>query len=214
MFGLGGLAELRGLFRDVDSNRTPGDTPSAADASGGSELLVPRGELVGHPLSVSRGPGGADVLSGHIREFEGEAGAPTAPALRVCAGQIRMIVDVVTEAGGADHRAVSAGQAPLCNLLPLRTFDAGGQQFRKLFGIDPAPHVFSGAVDEQLERGVARWGWIPGVPGLGAARRPFRCQSPERTPRSTLSDTGRSAWCSEVRSPGRHRSRLPPAPDS
>src|SRR5579864_5486395 len=106
-----GLAYCGDLLGDVDADRAPRDAPSAADAAGRSELVVPRRELVGHPLPVARPPGRADAAAVDVRVVDGEAGVPQPPPLRGRPFEIGLVLDRRAEAGRTDERAVAAGEA-------------------------------------------------------------------------------------------------------
>ena len=103
------LANGAHFFRNVDPNGTPGDTAATAYTPGRAELVDPACQLVRHPLAVTRLGGGPHAATGDVREIHGEARIPPAPALGAFTRQVGRIFDGGAEAGGADHRAVSAG---------------------------------------------------------------------------------------------------------
>src|SRR6516162_488657 len=87
------LADGADLLRNVDSHRTPGDAPSAANAPRGAELIDPRRQLVRHPLAVASAGRGTNAPTVDVRERHGETGVPLAPALRMFARQVGDIFD-------------------------------------------------------------------------------------------------------------------------
>ena len=112
--------DRRGLVRDVDAHWTPGDTAAAADAARRAKLINPSRELVRHPLPIARTRRLAHATAMDEREVHGEAGIPFPHPLRRRAGEIAVILDGCTEAGGADHGAVTAGETALGDIVPAR----------------------------------------------------------------------------------------------
>src|SRR4029078_5540067 len=92
----------------------------AADAPGGAELVDPGGELVGHPLPVPRRRGTTDRAAVQVGVLEVEAGVPDPLLGHLGAGEVGDVLHVGAEAGGADHRAVGAGEGTAGELLPTR----------------------------------------------------------------------------------------------
>ena len=90
-----GTRPLRG---DVDSHRTPGDAPAASDTARCVELVVPGGELVGHPLPVAARRAHPMGSAMHHRELEVEAGVPLPDTLGASISQLPAILD-----GAAEH---------------------------------------------------------------------------------------------------------------
>src|SRR5262245_53705986 len=130
-------AERRGLGGDVDADRAPDDAPATADAAGGSELVVPGTEFVGHPLAVSAGTRASDTPTVDVGEVEVEAGVPAAPPRGVLPGEIRHVLCGRAEAGGADQRAVTARQAPGSDIVPMRRFACTGEDLPHVCGHPP-----------------------------------------------------------------------------
>src|SRR5215831_10241529 len=108
------------LLGDVDSHRAPSDASSAADAAGRAELVPPAGELVGHPLPVSRSGRAAHGAAVDVGVVHGEARVPALMALHVLPVEVGHVLDGGAEAGWADHRAVPAGEAAVCDRVPAR----------------------------------------------------------------------------------------------
>src|SRR6478752_8499229 len=85
-----GIPQVAGADRcrflcDVDGDRAPSDAPSAADATGGAELVDPGRELVGHPLPVARAPPPTYAAAVRVGVLEGEAGVPQPGVLGLAA---------------------------------------------------------------------------------------------------------------------------------
>ena len=113
----------RGLVRDVDTHRAPGDAAAAADAARGAELVDPARELVRHPLPIARTRRLADAAAVDKGEIHGEAGIPFAHPLGGRAAQIAVILDRRAEAGRAHHGAVAAGETALGDVVPSRMIE-------------------------------------------------------------------------------------------
>ena len=95
-----------GLFSDVYAHRAPGDTAPAANTAGCPKLVIPRGELMRHPLSVSPPGRFAYAAAMDIGKIQRVTGIPDAPALDTVAGQIGMIFYRCTETRGTDVCAI------------------------------------------------------------------------------------------------------------
>ena len=48
------LLQFARFLGQVDTNGAPRDTASTADTAVGTELILPRGQFVGHPLAIAR----------------------------------------------------------------------------------------------------------------------------------------------------------------
>src|SRR6476619_7394363 len=98
------LAADRGRFLgDIDPDRTPCDAAAAADAAARAELVVPRGELVSHPLAVPGAPALTDAAAVNVGVVEREAAVPDPLALEGLSGQVGGVFHADAEAGGADE---------------------------------------------------------------------------------------------------------------
>jgi hypothetical protein len=117
------------LFGDVNSNRTPGDTPAAAHTTVGGKLVAPIRQLVGQPLAVTRHGSGADATTEDVRKIAGKAGIPFSDPLSSSASQIGVIFNGSAEACGADQSAVATGEATNANPVPLRMLRPALQGF-------------------------------------------------------------------------------------
>jgi hypothetical protein len=73
-----------------------------------------------------------------------ETGSPRAFAQYVFASQIRHLVNRAAEAGGADHRAVRAGETALGHILPARVFEISQQQIADIGCIERPAARFAG----------------------------------------------------------------------
>ena len=101
---------------------------------------MPGRQLMCHPLPIARlraRPHGPAV---DVGEIHGEAAIPAPAARGLIAGEIAGILDGGAEAGGAHHRAVGAGEAPLGDIVPARMFKIAHQQLLDLAGRHLAPH--------------------------------------------------------------------------
>jgi hypothetical protein len=72
----GRLAEGVDFFGEIDSYRTPGDTPSASYASRHAELVDPGSQLVCQPHAIAVFDGGPEIFSMDISMFGRETGIP------------------------------------------------------------------------------------------------------------------------------------------
>src|SRR5215813_7255955 len=103
-----GLPNGAHLFGNVDAHWTPCDATAAADAARRIELIDPGGQLVRHPLTVSRSSRWPYRAAVDVRMIGGEAGIPSAPPFGVFACEVRYLFDRATEASGTHHRTVRA----------------------------------------------------------------------------------------------------------
>ncbi len=110
----------------------PGDAPTAAHAPGRTELVPPGRELVGEPLAVAVLDLRPEVgIAGHAAEALAEAAVPGALGRALDTVEVRGDRHARAEAGGADERAVRAGQAALRDLGPARVIERGPQAGRQ-----------------------------------------------------------------------------------
>src|SRR6478735_3489539 len=158
------LAADRGrLLRDVDPDRAPRDASAAADAAARAELVVPRGELVGHPLAVAGAPALTDAAAVHVRVVERQAAVPDPLALNSLSGQVGGILHADAEAGGANERAVAAGEATIGDLVPARMLEVLEDVLLQAFGVECPAHARPCVLDQRMS----------GVP-VGGVRVPVR----------------------------------------
>ena len=135
------------LLGEVDADRTPGDAPAAPHAARGIELVPPGRELVGEPLAVARGGGGADRAAVEVRVVEVEARRPercrsTSPVRSVVSrtslqkhvGQTRV------QFPHARHRSATSSHRG-CSRLRR---EKGGQPV----GLEPSPDGAGGRRDD------------------------------------------------------------------
>lgn len=116
------------LFGDVDPHRAPCDTAPAAYTARFPELVDPRGELVSHPLAVSRFPRPPYASPVEVRKAGCKTGVPVPPALGVISGHVTHVLHDRAEASGAHHGAVAASQASLRDVVPPRMLEVSIQQ--------------------------------------------------------------------------------------
>src|SRR3954454_3365736 len=136
-----GLPDRPRLLGEVDADGAPRDAAPAADAAGAAELVDPGGELVRHPLAIARArraPNGAAV---GVRVVDGEAGVPALMAVDAPAREVGRVLDGRAEAGGANHRAVAAGEAPLCDVVPARVLVVAVQELLEAVRVELAAHL-------------------------------------------------------------------------
>src|SRR3954451_17367697 len=146
------------LLGDVDPDRAPGDAPTAADAAGAPELVEPRPELVGEPLAVARVPRGADAAAVDVRVVDRVARVPFAGPLGV-PGQVGVVLDAGAEARRAHERAVAAGEAPRCDLVPAVVLEIAGEHVADVGRVDVPAHALDGSLDGGARGGeIARRG--------------------------------------------------------
>jgi hypothetical protein len=105
------------LFCNVYAYRAPSDAPAAADATGGTELIDPVRQFVGHPLPVARGARGADGTAVDVGKIAGKAGVPLLNPRGVEAVETALVFHRGAEAGGANHGAIAAGKAAASDVL-------------------------------------------------------------------------------------------------
>src|SRR3990167_2877147 len=105
--------------RDVDARRTPGDAPAAAGAAQGSELCLPRAQLVRQPLAVAGAHGLPPAAAMNVRVVDAEAGIPAPAARGLAAREIGGVLHRAAEAGRADQGAVGASQAARGHVVPV-----------------------------------------------------------------------------------------------
>ena len=86
------------------------------------------------PLAVAGPDGRPDAPSVDIGKIKCEAGIPRADAFGVSAGEIRDIIDGRAKAGRADKRAVRAGQAAFCDIIPAGMFEVRKEGFLQAIG--------------------------------------------------------------------------------
>src|SRR5512144_362650 len=151
------------FFGDVDADRAPRDAPPTADTAGDPELIDPVRELVGHPLAITRADLPAHATAVNVGMAECEAGIPTLNALRNPAGKVGDIVNDEAEAGGADERAVAAGEAAFGHLSPPRMLHVALQQLLEPFGLQLTTHAPGRTGDDLL-----------GLPPVALVRGPKR----------------------------------------
>src|SRR5262249_35304103 len=121
------------FFGDIDSDRTPGDAPSASHTSRRAELIEPRSQFVCHPLPVTRSCGRPDNTTMNVGEVRGKARIPAPPSFRVIAREIGNLLDSRAKTCRTHQRAVRAGQASGSDIVPAgilvipvqHFFDAG-----------------------------------------------------------------------------------------
>ena len=141
--------DRRRFDRDVDPDWTPGDAAAAADATRRAELINPSRELVRHPLPIARTRRVADAAAMDKREIHGEAGIPFPHPFCRRAAQIAVILYRRTEAGGANHGAVAAGQAALGDVVPARMIEVAQQQLPQSLRLQPAAHLICRSGDDR-----------------------------------------------------------------
>src|SRR5262249_58040172 len=121
-------ADRGDLLGDVDPDRAPRDAAAAADAAGRAELVVPRAELVRHPLPVARAARRPDRAAVDERVVDREARVPDPEASGLLAGEVGLVLDRRAEARRADERAVAAGEAALGDVVPALVLEVPGEQ--------------------------------------------------------------------------------------
>jgi len=135
------LHQMASFFRDVDSNRAPGDTTTAPDTSMSSKLILPINKLMHQPLSIPRSHTVAYAAAVNVRVIHGKAGIPPASPPGLLPGKIGDVLDPGAETGGANHGTIAATQASFGYRLPMRIIESLRQPFLDTVGIQGTLHA-------------------------------------------------------------------------
>src|SRR5258708_6929203 len=73
-------SDCRNLFGDINTYRTPCDAPSAADAAGHIELVIPRSKLMRKPLAIPAPDAWPKIAAMNLCKIGTEAAVPAAHA--------------------------------------------------------------------------------------------------------------------------------------
>src|ERR1700739_1221821 len=132
---------------DINPCGAPRNTAPAAHAARAAELVMPGAQLVGQPVPVPRRPRLPDASLVHEREVELVTRRPVHPTLGVLAGEVGDVLDAGAEAGGAHHGAISTGQTPAGDLLPVRRLPRFHQQLTEVTAGHMPAHPVRGLAD-------------------------------------------------------------------
>lgn len=155
------LSKSTQLLGEIDPDRAPRDAPAAADAARLPELVVPRPELVGEPVPISRSDTRANDAGGEIRKLEREARVPPAPPFGVVAREVGHILDGRAEARRADHRAIGATKAALADIEPRRTLCVALQKIARSCRVDRSLHLPDDPIARVGDETFLFWGDRP-----------------------------------------------------
>ena len=134
---------------------------------------MPGAQLVTEPLPVPARAGLPHAPAMDVGEIQLETGRPALPALGMVPGQITDILGRGAEAGGAHHRAVSAGQTPAGYLGPVRRLPGVPDQRGKVYRRHRAAHPL-GSGAHLGPRGLRLGPGCVAVWHLGQDARPLR----------------------------------------
>jgi len=132
----------RQLLGHIDPDRAPGNASAAADAAGRAELIDPRRKLMRQPHAVPILGCLANILPVDIPVLLCEAGIPQSGMCGVLMREVRRLLDLMAEAGRADHRTVRASQATYRHIVPARMLMGsveGLRQARTIYSSDLVP---------------------------------------------------------------------------
>ena len=89
----------------------------------------------------------AHVLPVDIAMFLSETGIPQSGMCSVLAREVRCLLDRMTKASWAHHRAIGAGKASPCHLVPSRMFVSIIESLRQAGVIQPSDLTLGAGVD-------------------------------------------------------------------
>src|SRR5271157_4412187 len=144
------FADGASLDRNINSHRTPRDAAAATDAARYAKLVNPGGELMHHPLAITRSRSSTHASAVDVGEVHREARVPFPPAFGVLASQVSSVFHRGAEAGGAHHGAVRARQATVRHVVPLRMLVVAVEEFLDSARVQAAAHVARGVIQDAL----------------------------------------------------------------